>query len=176
MNPEDSKTQSKLRDAFIQRRREQRDLEVQRRREQRDLEEQRRREQRDLEEQQEANRLAEQAANRKAKKAASDKKLRHLKNKGVTMSTPANATANAVAHPSTLQARQADLARNFPALEGNAASSSNVDPDAQRRRDMLEYQRLEAERARATSTATESKQCAGISLYSACPAGKRATI
>jgi hypothetical protein len=119
---------------------------------------------------QEANRLAEQEANRKAKKAARDK-LRHLKNKGVTMSTPANATANAVAHPSTLQARQADLARNFPALEGNAASSSNVDPDAQRRRDMLEYQRLEAERARATSTATESKQCAGISLYSACPAG-----
>jgi hypothetical protein len=106
MNPEDSKTQSKLRDAFIQRRREQRD--------------QRRREQADLEEQ-EANRLAEQEANRKAKKAACDK-LRRLKNKGVTMSTPANAIANAVAHPSTLQARQADLARNFPALEGNANS------------------------------------------------------
>jgi hypothetical protein len=120
MNPEDSKTQSKLRDAFIQRRREQADLE-----------------------EQEANRLAEQEANRKAKEAARDK-LRHLKYKGVTMSTPASATANAVAHPSTLQARQGDLAHNFPVLEGNAASSSNVDPNAQKRRDILEYQRLEA--------------------------------
>jgi hypothetical protein len=98
MNPEYSKTQSKFRVAFIQRRREPRDLEEQRRCEQADLEEQ------------EANQLAEQEANRKAKEAARDK-LRHLKNKGVTMSTPANATANAVAHPSTLQARQADLQR-----------------------------------------------------------------
>jgi hypothetical protein len=67
------------------------------------------------------------------------------------MLTPANATANAVAYPSTLQARQADLARNFPALKGNAASSSNVDPDAQKWRDILEYQRLEAERERAAA-------------------------